>query len=63
MKFGNGVNVEVTKKKVTVTFELDQDFGQSGSGKSTIVASTGGNVEIAPGVMMGLNVYRPNRRK
>lgn len=57
-KIGQGVEVEVEGTKVTVTFDLGNDFGKSGSGKSTIVASTKGNIEIAPGVRMGLNVFK-----
>lgn len=56
---GNGVDVKVTGNKATITIDLEQDFGLSASGKSRQIASTLGNVSIAPGVMLGLNAYKP----
>lgn len=43
-----------------ITVPLDQDHGLSGSGKSNIVASSGGFIQIPEsGVAFGLNVIRP----
>ena len=55
-------NVEMTLKGDILRIEIDltQDHGLSKSGKTTIVASTGGNVSV-PGsesVKIGLNVYK-----
>jgi hypothetical protein len=44
---------------LTIKVDLSKTFGKSSSGKSTIIASTEGNVSI-PGrdeVKIGLNVY------
>jgi len=44
---------------LTIKVDLSKTFGKSGSGKSTIIASTEGNVSV-PGkeeVKIGLNVY------
>lgn len=58
-----GRNVEVsngTGSIVTLTIDMAQDFGPSKSGKTIIVASTGGSVEIPghPGVKLGLNIFK-----
>jgi len=48
---------------LVIQVDLNQSFGLSASGKSEIIASTGGNVSV-PGceeVKVGLNVYRPHR--
>jgi len=50
---------------LVIEVDLSKEHGESSSGKSTIIASTQGNVP-APGelgVMVGLNVYRPTARK
>ena len=53
------VKVEVDEKGIaTITVDLNESFGRSKSGLSEIIASTGGNQEIAPKIKMGLNVYR-----
>ena len=61
MTVGQNVEVQVKDGKLVITVDLSKSFGVSGSGKSTIIASTGGNVSV-PGqesVKVGLNVYRP----
>lgn len=40
-------------------FDTGADLGPSASGKSTKVASTGGNVTVAGGVKLGINAYEP----
>ena len=55
-------NVEMTVDGNTLTIKVDlsKKFGPSSSGKTTIIASTDGNVVI-PGheeAKVGLNVYR-----
>jgi hypothetical protein len=55
------VRFEVQGSQLMIVIDLDQEFGASESGKSTIIATTGGNVSV-PGheeVKFGLNVYRP----
>ena len=61
---GENVQAEVRGNALVLTIDLTQTFGLSGSGKSIIIASTGGNVSV-PGhgdVKVGLNVYRPNQQ-
>lgn len=58
---GQNVEMSLDGNKLTITIDLSKTFGISGSGKSQIIASTGGNVSV-PGnesVKIGLNVYRP----
>ncbi len=61
---GQNIEMSVEGNKLTLTIDLSQQFGISGSGKSTIIASTGGNVSVLgnESVKIGVNVYRPNRR-
>lgn len=58
---GQNVELRVEGNKLIITVDLSKQFGTSGSGKSVIIASTGGNVSV-PGhesAKIGLNVYRP----
>lgn len=58
------VEFKVQGDKLIIMVDLTKTFGQSGSGKSMVIASTGGNVSV-PGkeaVKVGLNVYRPISR-
>jgi len=53
------IEMNVTGDILTIKVDLSKTFGKSGSGKSTIIASTEGNVSV-PGkeeVKIGLNVY------
>ena len=45
---------------LTIRVDLSQTFGPSSSGKTTIIASTEGNVPVGPDrdEKIGLNVYR-----
>ena len=48
-----------------IVVDLSQQVGESASGKSVIIATTGGNV-VVPGceeLKIGLNVYRPQQVK
>jgi hypothetical protein len=54
-------NIEMTIQGdiLTIKVDISKTFGRSSSGKSTIIASTEGNVSV-PGrdeVKIGLNVY------
>ena len=55
---GQNISIEVKGDKAIITIDLSHRGGLSSSGKSVIVASTGGNVPI-PGtnVILGLNAY------
>jgi len=55
------VEMEIHDKKLVITVDLEQDFGKSSSGKTTIVATTSGNVPLpAPheDFKLGLNIYK-----
>ena len=54
-------NIEMTTvgNILTIKVDLSQRFGKSSSGKSTIIASTEGNISV-PGneeIKIGLNIY------
>lgn len=44
--------------KLVIEVDLTQDFGPSKSGKTNMVASTSGFIQVAPGVSLGLNVVK-----
>ena len=50
----------VTDKKgiMTITVDTNKEFGLSKSGKTTIIATSSGNAEVADGIFLGINVYR-----
>ena len=53
------IEINVAGDVLTIKVDLSKTFGKSSSGKSTIIASTEGNVSV-PGkeeVKIGLNVY------
>ena len=58
------VEMSVDENILTVKVDLSKEFGPSASGKTTIIASTEGNVAIAgrEEVKIGLNVYRKKTR-
>ena len=54
-------NVELTVEGniLTIKVDLSKDFGPSSSGKTTIIASTEGNVSIPEREeKIGLNIYK-----
>ena len=53
------VTYKVTGKTLTITVDLSKRLRKSGSGKTTVIATTGGNIQVDPesGATMGLNVY------
>ena len=59
------INLAVVKEddggeNLIITINLSKDFGRSKSGKSTIIATTAGNISIPdhPDIHLGLNLYR-----
>jgi len=54
------VEMAVAKDKLTLTIDLTKEFGKSSSGKSIIIASTEGNIDVpeCDGVKIGMNVYK-----
>lgn len=55
------VELSVDGDILTIRVNLSQTFGPSSSGKTIIIASTEGNVPVAPDRVekIGINVYRP----
>lgn len=55
------IKMSVTGNKLLIEVDLSQPGDLSKSGKSIILASTEGNKDVpdAPGVKIGLNVYKP----
>ena len=55
------VEFQVQGDTLLIRVDLRQELGESASGKSVIIGTTGGNVAV-PGyedIKVGLNVYRP----
>ena len=57
------IDIKQDGNKLIITVDLSKDYGASKSGKTTIIASTEGNVSAPDDaeVKIGLNVYK--RRK
>ena len=58
------VAVKVEHGKLMITVDLTTELGPSASGKSVIIATTEGNVDVpsVPDVKFGLNVYHKKER-
>jgi len=58
------VDIKVDGDTCVITLDLSKRLGPSKSEKTTIVASTGGNVEIpgTGGIKVGLNVFVPVKK-
>ena len=58
------VAMSIEHGTLTITVDLAKELGPSSSGKSIIIATTEGNVDVpgAPDVKIGLNVYRKKER-
>jgi hypothetical protein len=57
------VQIEVRGQLLIITVDLEQSQGPSASGKTEIIATTGGNIAV-PGreeIKLGLNVYTTRR--
>jgi len=52
------VETKIEGTKLTIVVDLSKNLGPSKSGKTIIIASSKGNVDVAPGVKMGINVYK-----
>lgn len=51
------VKTNVDKNILTITIDLSERQGLSGSGKNEIIATTGGNIDVGGGIKLGLNCY------
>lgn len=56
----DNIQIEVKDNKAVITIDLKKDFGPSKSGKTIVVATTRGNVQIpgAEDIKLGLNCYK-----
>lgn len=54
------VKTEIKGKQLTITIDLSKRLGPSKSGKTTMIASTGGSANLGDGMMLGLNLYIKN---
>lgn len=54
------VKMEIQGDELIIKVNLKEEFGRSKSGKSTIIATTAGNVSIPnhSDIHLGLNVYK-----
>lgn len=60
-EMGKGIVGTLDGDKLTLEIDLSQDFGKSASRKTTIIATTSGNVPIPGalnGAVLGLNLYK-----
>ena len=59
----NNMTMAVKGDVLTVTIDLSKEVGPSKSGKTIIVAGTGGNASIEghEGFKIGVNVYKYNK--
>ena len=53
------ISMVVKGTKLTIEIDLSKRFGKSASGKTDIIATTAGNIEIdgQPGCKIGINAY------
>ena len=56
---GQNIQMEVKDGKLLLEIDLSAKGVPSASGKTIVLASTRGNLPVAEGVFLGLNVYRP----
>ena len=58
------VDMKVEHGKLVITVDLTKELGPSASGKSVIIATTEGNVDVlgTSDTKIGLNVYRKKER-
>ena len=52
------ITIKTEGSTLALTIDLSKTQGPSKSGKSIVIATTGGNKEIAPGIYLGANIYR-----
>ena len=58
------VETKIEHGTLVITVDLTKELGPSASGKSIIIATTEGNVDVpgTPDVKFGLNIYRKKER-
>lgn len=57
------VRFEVQGDQLVIAIDPGYEIGESASGKSVLIATTGGNIPVpvpgCEGLVIGMNVYRP----
>ena len=64
LRLGENINAVVQDGILTITIDTSRELRTSKSGKSTIVATTGGNQKIdTPNgrISVGINAYKPRK--
>lgn len=58
------VDIKIEKKKMIIEVDLSKEFGQSESGKTIIVATTSGSMDVPgfEGFKLGLNCYKKKEK-
>jgi hypothetical protein len=61
-QFGQNVDIQENENRLVITIYKDLEFGPSKSGKTQIIASTGGNQVVGKttknnNIILGLNCY------
>ena len=61
-EMGKGIKYEIDENGVmTLTIDTHKNFGLSGSGKSTMIATSSGNQKIqvdSEDIFVGINIYK-----
>lgn len=52
------IDYSITGNELTIKVDLSKNFGPSKSGKTIIIASSKGNIDVGNGVKLGLNLYK-----
>jgi hypothetical protein len=55
---GRNMTITVDGDTLTIVVDLSKELGDSKSGKTVLIASSGGNKVVRDDIKMGLNVFR-----
>jgi hypothetical protein len=57
------IEIKVEGQKLILTIDLSKEIGLSSTGKTVLIASTGGNARVAgfDDVRVGLNIYKAKK--
>lgn len=58
---GQNITVRIDGHTLTLTIDLSHNLGLSKSGKSSLIATTNGNVTLPGGEKLGVNLFRVAR--
>ncbi len=63
MELGQNITATIEGDKLTLVIDLGANIGVSKSGKSSMIATTAGNLTLPGGVVIGVNVYRKQQHQ